>query len=1242
MATAEELLNSLSDTETYSDDPGIFVINDEDRTIDVPSNERLFGVTGDKDVERKYFQCPKIVGDNIDLSQHQIYISYVFTTSENNTIFPTIGNGRYHCEDVKVSGDNITFSWLLSGNVLSNPGFIAFKVMAMKNEGDELKTKWNTAAAFGTVLITVPDGEDIAEEYPDVINQIFDRLDALESGGGGGTGGTTNYENLSNKPQLNGVTLEGNKTLDQVGVLAKNQGSSNSGKYLSVGSDGNVVPTDAPSGGTVDPEQIKQAVNGYLEENPVSGMTAEQEQQLNQNTQDVADLKSALPDKLDTNQGAENKGKSMVVGEDGGLVPENVKVNVDSTLSNEGEAADAKVTGEALNSKAKNAGWNPEKIIGTDTEGNMIDMDVSQLDIKNLIFKSEDGKKYSVSVDNDGNVGVKRQYEMPTDGLVLNVYVKDGEVYDSVQDGTFSAGTVLSDTDFEISQYKISEESFDEFTYVALFNFQKMKSHSGIMLSENANWNKCMRWQYGNRINLFGLVKNTGYTWDSVGNEFKANIGVINDIVSKNGYMCVAFSFKKDGTISVYQDGVHSLWQQSEEALPFNGPTIGYFLTGHPYQRICFYNRALSDEELYAVSQILKPSEYVPLPSATFKNGLVGLSSPTAFAKIGGNTPYYIDTDTSVGEKTKDISGIERTWENSEYSPIEVTDDVTGVEELLWTHIKDEIEVDDIFACEAYPYPYNIYATKYNVEYESSEPDTIECIKGVLFAKKPGKSTITAKLSNSELSCTKEINVIEKPTITENFLYLSENYSNGINSLINDNPRSVAIAIKMAIQEASEAGYNGIVFPKKEYNVRFDDCDSENIFIQVPSDFIIDFNGSIWNIQERADIATRGVKLFRFGRRKDKEEGAEGTYGDWELCQNSIVRNLVIYGERFFKEYEKAEVKGDQLALFTVAAKNCKLENIYANGMTGWLTDVQCNGYAYWTGKGDGDNRRGRTLYTDYVPGKLNEMGTEVIQDPTGKWYCTPEYLKLGYIYGKDSIKSNEMDKYLFGFMGFVTYGNSGRWYDIYFFDEEKELISYNPKQFGLEPYQLPEKAVYFKVNVPFGEAPTKNSGEDNCLIRLFPYTEAEHIVYDNCKFVNPQYTSFSMTGGRDCIIRNCYCEQGLYADWGWAIDWEDGWQDMRHNIHYKTIVKGNVVFPGSHHNCILDCFITNNFNVTQDTEDVVFVNNVVNGARIQAKTNNSIMYNYYNGTWSLTTVNAGVNRESNNEKVSDFNNYIT
>lgn len=108
-------------------------------------------------------------------------------------------------------------------------------------------------------------------------------------------GGTTDYNDLTNQPQLNGVTLEGNKTLDQIGALKKNQGSGNSGKYLSVGSDGNVTLSDPPtSGGSLDPEQVNQAVEDYLTENPVSGMTAEQEQQLNQNTTDVADLKDTL------------------------------------------------------------------------------------------------------------------------------------------------------------------------------------------------------------------------------------------------------------------------------------------------------------------------------------------------------------------------------------------------------------------------------------------------------------------------------------------------------------------------------------------------------------------------------------------------------------------------------------------------------------------------------------------------------------------------------------------------------------------------------------------------------------------------------------------------------------------------------------------------------------------------------------------------------------------------------------
>lgn len=108
-------------------------------------------------------------------------------------------------------------------------------------------------------------------------------------------GGTTDYNDLTNQPQLNGVILEGNKTLDQIGALQKNQGSGNSGKYLSVGSNGDVTLVDPPTpGGSIDPEQVTQAVEDYLTENPVSGMTTEQEEQLSTNTQDITDLKNTL------------------------------------------------------------------------------------------------------------------------------------------------------------------------------------------------------------------------------------------------------------------------------------------------------------------------------------------------------------------------------------------------------------------------------------------------------------------------------------------------------------------------------------------------------------------------------------------------------------------------------------------------------------------------------------------------------------------------------------------------------------------------------------------------------------------------------------------------------------------------------------------------------------------------------------------------------------------------------------
>lgn len=161
----------------------VITIDPETKTINLPSSEVLFGTEEEQGVERKYFKCPRIVGDNIDLFTHQIYISYMAVRDKNATFIPDSIPKSYWCDDVALdeTGNYITFSWLLSGNVLASRGFVGFAVIAKSVEGDILKTRWKTAPAVGTVLMTLPDaGEGISELYPDIITQLLDRMDAVE------------------------------------------------------------------------------------------------------------------------------------------------------------------------------------------------------------------------------------------------------------------------------------------------------------------------------------------------------------------------------------------------------------------------------------------------------------------------------------------------------------------------------------------------------------------------------------------------------------------------------------------------------------------------------------------------------------------------------------------------------------------------------------------------------------------------------------------------------------------------------------------------------------------------------------------------------------------------------------------------------------------------------------------------------------------------------------------------------
>lgn len=125
-------------------------INADDRSIIIPAEENLLGVENDNKGARKYFICPKIVGDNIDLTKSDVYINVQNASGEKS------GKDRYPVQNMTASGDNVTFEWVLERKVTSHKGSVRFAV-CVREKGTE--REWHTTFATGNAL----EGEELFE-----------------------------------------------------------------------------------------------------------------------------------------------------------------------------------------------------------------------------------------------------------------------------------------------------------------------------------------------------------------------------------------------------------------------------------------------------------------------------------------------------------------------------------------------------------------------------------------------------------------------------------------------------------------------------------------------------------------------------------------------------------------------------------------------------------------------------------------------------------------------------------------------------------------------------------------------------------------------------------------------------------------------------------------------------------------------------------------------------------------------
>ena len=159
MPTIDELLNASNEVATCT-------VNPDTREIIVPEKYKILGVFSDEKVTKIPFTCPKVVGNNVDLTEYNLYINYQNAIGRHNA---------YSVDDVAVSGDNITFSWLLSRDVTLSSGVVKYSICAKKLNGDSISNEWNTTIANGVVIQGLEATQAIIEENSDIIEAILSK-----------------------------------------------------------------------------------------------------------------------------------------------------------------------------------------------------------------------------------------------------------------------------------------------------------------------------------------------------------------------------------------------------------------------------------------------------------------------------------------------------------------------------------------------------------------------------------------------------------------------------------------------------------------------------------------------------------------------------------------------------------------------------------------------------------------------------------------------------------------------------------------------------------------------------------------------------------------------------------------------------------------------------------------------------------------------------------------------------------
>ena len=175
MSKAEELLQTVSSTPVVTAGAGEgeeHIVIGMDRVVTVPDALKNIGVQFDHNIETVTFDCPRY-WDGIDMSVMKIYVNYMRIDGHV---------GMHLCNNLIVGDDIMSFDWTISGDVTNVEGNIQFLICIKKTdaEGNE-ENHWNSRLNEDLYISKgLKCQETVLRRFPDIITQLLTRMDAVE------------------------------------------------------------------------------------------------------------------------------------------------------------------------------------------------------------------------------------------------------------------------------------------------------------------------------------------------------------------------------------------------------------------------------------------------------------------------------------------------------------------------------------------------------------------------------------------------------------------------------------------------------------------------------------------------------------------------------------------------------------------------------------------------------------------------------------------------------------------------------------------------------------------------------------------------------------------------------------------------------------------------------------------------------------------------------------------------------